>query len=440
MKERRDLTDLIDSLEDSRAGDEMYALIAELYPFCRSITGDGVRNTLKAVRERIPIEIYEVPTGTPVFDWTVPKEWNIRDAYIRAPDGRKIADFQTSNLHIVSYSVPVHRFVPLVELKAHLHTIPEHPDWVPYRTSYYRENWGFCISHRQFLELEDGDYEVYIDSSLREGSLTYAEAVLPGRSDAEVLIFSHICHPSLCNDNLSGIGVATFLALYLARCQTRYTYRFVFAPATIGSITWLSRNERSLHMIRHGLVISVVGDPGHFRYKKTYQGDAEIDRAVRRTLVDLGVQFEVLEFEPWGYDERQFNSPGIRLPVGRLTRSPNGGYAEYHTSADDLNLVRPEYLAGSLRAYLSIMNTLEANMCYRNEFPKGEPQLGRRGLYRTTGGQQSIEQSQLAMLWVLNMSDGEHSLLDIAERGDLCFRDIQAAADALEAHGVLAAC
>lgn len=427
----------LDAFDHRQAGAEIYALVERLYPLCRSITGDGLRETLRALQELIPLSLHEVPSGSPVFDWTVPKEWNVRDAYIKDPEGRKVVDFRAHNLHLVSYSVPMQRKMPLSELKEHLHSLPEHPDWIPYRTSYYNEAWGFCLAHNRLLALRDGDYEVCIDTTLSEGALTYGEALLPGESDDEVLIFAHACHPSLCNDNLSGIGLAVFLARFLAPLELRYSYRFVFAPATIGSITWLSRNEAILPKIRHGLVASVLGDPGNFHYKRTYDGNAEIDRAVVRSLGDLGLPFEVRDFEPWGYDERQFNSPGLRLPVGRLTRSPNGEYAEYHTSADDLDLVRPECLGESLKAYLSVINVLEGNKTYRNLAPKGEPQLGRRGLYRKLGGQQTIALNQLAMLWVLNCSDGQQSLLDIAERANLPFRELQAVAETLEASGLL---
>lgn len=431
------LTDYIDALDFDRAGTEMHALVTKLYPICRSITGDGVRQTLRLLQEQIALDVTEVTTGTRVFDWTIPKEWNVREAFIKGPDGRKVVDFADSNLHLVSYSVPLRATLSLDELKPHLHSLPEHPDWVPYRTSYYNEDWGFCLSHNQFTALEDGRYEVVIDSTLTEGALTYGEVFLPGRSDDEVLIFAHICHPSLCNDNLSGISLATQLASHLGRLDLRYSYRFLFAPATIGSIAWLSLNEARLPRVRHGLVASVLGDPGKFHYKKTYSGNAEIDRAVVRSLADLDLPFEVRDFEPWGYDERQFNAPGLRLPVGRLTRSPNGEYDAYHTSADDLSLVRAECLGESLKAYLGVINTLEANRTYLNLSPKGEPQLGRRGLYRSLGGLQTIAQSQLAMLWVLNCSDGQNSLLDIAERADLPFRDLQAIADLLVSKGLL---
>jgi aminopeptidase-like protein len=426
------------SFDDSDIGPAIYALIERLFPICRSITGDGVRRTLDILGEHIALERHEVPTGTPVFDWIVPPEWNIRDAYIKGPDGRKIVDFRKSNLHVVSYSTPVRARLSLAELLPHLHSLPEHPDWIPYRTAYYNPDWGFCLAHRQRESLTEGEYEVVIDSELKDGALSYAECRVPGARDDEVLVFAHICHPSLCNDNLSGIGIAVQLAKFLASAPRVYSYRFVFAPATIGSITWLSRNESRLGKVKHGLVAAVLGDPGMLHYKKSRQGDAEIDRAVQCALRDRGTGFKVLEFSPWGYDERQFGSPGIALPVGRLTRTPNGCYPEYHSSADDLSLVRPEFLADSFRAYVEVFAILERNRCYRNLSPKGEPQLGRRGLYRKTGGQQDIPDRELALLWVLNQSDGGPSLLDIAERSGLAFASVAAAARDLEAAGLLA--
>jgi aminopeptidase-like protein len=410
-------------------------LIAAAYPICRSITGDGVRRTLAMIRERIPLEIREVPSGTPVFDWTVPKEWNIRDAWIKDPSGKKIVDFQDCNLHVLNYSVPVHEKLPLAELKKHLFSLPDQPDLIPYRTSYYKEAWGFCLSHRALESLPDGEYEVLIDSTLRDGSLTYGECLLPGDSEREVLLSTHVCHPSLCNDNLSGIAVMTELARALqARLRRRYSYRFLFIPGTIGSITWLALNEVK---IDHGLVAANLGDPGKFHYKKSRQGNAEIDRAVLAVLKASGEPFGVEEFVPFGYDERQYCSPGFNLAVGSLTRTPYGRYPEYHTSADNLDFVRPEALEGSLRAYLAVMDVLEGNRRYRNLNPRCEPQLGRRGLYRAIGGDESGRARELALLWVLNLSDGEHDLLGVAERSGLSFAAIREAADALLEVGLL---
>jgi aminopeptidase-like protein len=409
--------------------------ISEAYPICRSITGDGVRRTLAMIRERIPLEIREVPTGTQVFDWTVPKEWNIRDAWIKDPSGRKVVDFQDCNLHVLNYSVPIHERLPLAELKRHLFTLPDKPDLIPYRTSYYKEAWGFCLRHRTLQELPDGEYEVLIDSTLADGSLTYGECLLPGDSEREVFLSTHVCHPSLCNDNLSGIAVMTELARALqARPRRRYSYRFLFIPGTIGSITWLALNEVQ---VDHGLVAANLGDPGTFHYKKSRRGNAEIDRAVLSVLRSSGEPFGMEEFVPFGYDERQYCSPGFNLAVGSLTRTPYGRYPEYHTSADNLDFIRPEALEGSLRTYLAVMDVLEGNRRYRNLNPKCEPQLGRRGLYRTIGGDESGRARELALLWVLNLSDGEHELLDIAERSGMSFAAIREAADALLEVGLL---
>ncbi|RPH52889.1 DUF4910 domain-containing protein, partial [bacterium] len=370
------------------------------------------------------------PSGTPVFDWTVPREWNIRDAWIKDPAGRKVVDFKACNLHVLNYSVPVHKRLPLEELKKHLFTLPDKPDLIPYRTSYYREAWGFCLSHRAMLALPEGEYEVFIDATLQDGFLTYGELFLPGESEREVLLSTHVCHPSLCNDNLSGIAVMTWLARALADRPRRHSYRFLFIPGTIGSITWLARNEERTNRIAHGLVAANLG-VGAFHYKKSRRGNAEIDRAVLHVLRASGAEFGVEDFVPFGYDERQYCSPGFDLAVGSLTRTPWGRYPEYHTSADNLDLVGPEALAGSLATYLRVVEILEGDRRYLNLNPKCEPQLGRRGLYRTIGGDDAGRSRELALLWVLNLSDGRHGLLDIAERSGLPFEAVRAAADAL---------
>ena len=415
----------------------MYQLIERLYPICRSITGDGVRETLGILGEFIPLETFEVPTGTAVFDWVVPREWNIRDAFIRDMLGNRVVDFRQSNLHVVNYSVPVKGKMALEDLKDHLFTLPENPDWIPYRTSYYNESWGFCLSHNTLQALTDSEYEVCIDSTLTDGHLTYGECYLEGSSTDEILIFTHTCHPSLCNDNLSGIAVAAHLANYLNGKSTRYSFRFVFAPGTIGSITWLHQNQNRLEKIRHGLIVARVGDPGPQTYKCSRMGDAEIDRAAAHILERGGEEANILEFSPYGYDERQFGSPGINLPVGRLTRSPNSAYPEYHTSADNLALVSADRLADSFEACLKIIDVLERNRCYTNTSPQCEPQLGKRGLYRKAGGQKDIGGREFALLWVLNQSDGEHSLLDIAQRSGIRFDAIADAADELREAGLL---
>jgi len=425
-----------DQNDGAEAGRELYRFAAELYPIFRSITGEGIRETLRMVQGKIPLRLTEVPTGTAVLDWTVPKEWNIRDAYIKDAEGNKVVDFKKCNLHVLNYSTPVHASLPLSELKAHLATLPDHPDWIPYRTSYYKESWGFCLSHNQMLALRDGDYEVCIDSTLEDGNLTYGECYLPGRSAEEVLISSHACHPSLANDNLSGIVVAAALAKLLIGRELRYSYRFVFAPGTIGAITWLAKNREAAGRIRHGLVLTGIGNADAFHYKKSRRGNAQVDRAAAHVLRHNSKSAEILEFSPYGYDERQYCSPGFDLPVGCLMRSVWGTFPEYHTSADNLEFIRPEQLAESLRVCAAIVDVLENNRRYRNLSPYGEPQLGKRGLYRSTGGQ-AIGDEINTQLWVLNLSDGQNSLLDIAERSVVPFAAILAAAERLEQAGLL---
>jgi aminopeptidase-like protein len=411
-------------------GAEIYSLISEMYPICRSITGGGTRETLRLIGKHIPLRIHEVPSGTEVFDWVVPKEWNIKDAYIKNASGERVVDFQQSNLHVVNYSIPVHKKLFLTELKSHLYTLPDHPDWIPYRTSYYKDDWGFCLTHHQLQALKDGEYEVVIDATLESGSLTYGEYYLKGQSTDEVLISTHICHPSLCNDNLSGIAVAAFLAEFLSRSQRRYSYRFLFIPATIGSITWLSRNESKVSSVKHGLVITLLGDPGPSTYKKSRTGNADIDRAAAHVLKHSGSDYAILEFHPYGYDERQFCSPGFNLPVGCLMRTPNGRFPEYHTSADNLSFVQPHYLADSFSKCLAILYVLEHNRVYLNKNSKCEPQLGKRGLYGMIGGAGGGIDT-MSLLWVLNLSDGSNSLLDIAEKSGLNFVMVKNAADLL---------
>jgi aminopeptidase-like protein len=422
-------------------GEDIYALAAEIYPICRSITGDGVRATLRALGRHIDIEVHEVPTGTRAFDWTVPREWNIRDAYVKDAAGRKVIDLARSNLHVMSYSTPVRARMSLAELRPHLHSLPQQPDLIPYRTSYYSEAWGFCIAHRQLEALEEGTYEVVIDSALKGGFLTYGEHLHRGETEDEVLLSAHICHPSLANDNCSGLALLTHLARRLAGRRTRYSYRFLFAPGSIGALAWLSRNEDRVHRIRHGLVLSCVGDGGAPTYKRSRRGNAEIDRAMAHVLKHLakrsGCRPAVVDFSPYGYDERQYCSPGFDLPVGLFQRSMFGTFPEYHTSADNLAFIAPEHLETSYRMVAEAIAVLEDDRTLRNTSPKGEPQLGRRGLYGAIGGDKDAAAGNMAMLWVLNLADGRHTLLDIAERADLPFATVRDAADALLRHGLL---
>ena len=430
------IADLQKAHDVDDVGLEMYRLVTELYPICRSITGHGLRETLRIIQKHIPLTLHEVPTGTQVFDWTVPKEWNITDAYVKNSRGERVIDFRKSNLHVVNYSVPVRTRMSLAELRPHLFALPDHPDWIPYRTSYYNETWGFCLTHKQLTTLGEDDYEVCIDATLEPGSLTYGEYHLPGESSDEVVISCHACHPSLANDNLSGIALAAFLAKHLSSAPRRYSYRFLFIPVTIGAITWLCINEARASRIKHGLILACVGAGDKFTYKRSRRGNAEIDRAVLSVLQHKGKTYDVLDFSPYGYDERQFCSPAFDLPVGCLMRTPHGRFPQYHTSADDLDFVQSTALAESLSTCVAVLSVLESNGTYVNETAKCEPQLGRRGLYRALGGQDA-DVGELAMLWVLNLSDGRHSLLDISDRSGCGFDAIKQAADALRDHHLL---
>jgi aminopeptidase-like protein len=426
--------------KDDSLGSSMLDLMAELYPICRSITGEGVRETLRVIQKCISLEVHEVPSGTKVFDWTVPPEWNVSDAYIMNREGKRIVDFKAHNLHLMSYSSPVRKKMPLAELRPHLFTLPDHPEWIPYRTSYYQENWGFCLRHADLERLPDDEYDVVINSSLQSGSLTYGECYLPGEVSDEILISCHVCHPSLCNDNLSGITVAVKLAETMASCPRRYSYRFLFIPGTIGSITWLAQNEERVSRIKHGLVLTGVGDAGNITYKKSRQGNADIDRAMAHVLKHSGRPYAMIDFFPYGYDERQYCSPAFNLPIGCFMRTPHGKYPEYHSSADNLDFVTTESLVDSYGRCREVCELLEGNRIYLNQNPKCEPQLGRRGLYRSVAGQQERQTKEMAMLWILNGSEGCTTLLDIAERADLPFRDVYTAAMELERVGLLREC
>jgi aminopeptidase-like protein len=411
----------------------MHALVRRLYPICRSITGDGVRATLDIIGEHLPLTVHEVPTGTEVLDWTVPQEWNIRDAYIADATGRRVVDFGEHALHVVGYSVPVHETMPLSRLREHLHTLPDQPALIPYRTSYYAPAWGFCLAQDTLDAMPEGDYEVRIDSTLADGHLTYAEHVVRGQVTDEVIVSCHVCHPALANDNMAAVAVAVELAKSLE--NPYYTYRFIFAPGTIGAITWLARNAARVEKVKHGVVLACAGDRGSLTYKQSRRGEAEIDRVLAHVL--RGRPHEIRDFTPYGYDERQYCSPGFDLGVGCLTRTPYAEYPEYHTSGDDPDLVSPESLVDTLAVLREAVAVLEVNRHYVNLSPYGEPQLGKRGLYDSLGGRSDAKQAQLAMLWVLSLSDGEHSLLDIAERADLPFDTVAAAAAALADAGLI---
>lgn len=420
------------------SGSALHALAARLYRIPRSLAGPGVRETLALLAEHAPIDRRELPSGTPVADWEVPREWVLRSARLTAPDGRVIADAALHNLHVLNYSAGFRGRLALPELRPHLFSLPDRPDAIPYRTSYWRESWGFCLPHRVVESLPEGEYEVEIDAEHVDGAMSWGEACLAGERADEVLLSTHLCHPQMANDNLSGLVVMTALAAELAaRPRRRLSYRFLFAPGTIGAIAWLATNGEKLGAIRHGLVTAGLGDAGAFHYKKTRSGDAAIDSIAPRALRRAGFEVAVEEFVPFGYDERQYNAPGYRLPVGSLTRTPWGRYPEYHTSDDDLDFVRPENLEQSLAAFRAVVDELEAREVWVNRKPFGEPRLGRHGLYRAIGGDDAGRERELALLWVLNLADGDHDVEQIVERSRMPADRIREAIDALAAAGLI---
>jgi aminopeptidase-like protein len=406
---------------------DLHGLVRELFPINRSLTGAGVRETLAILARHVQLEVREVPSGTAVLDWQVPLEWNIRSATIRALDGRCLVDFADHNLHVVGYSKPIHKEVSRAELAEHVHTLPDQPELIPYRTGYFADDWGFCMPDNLWQTMQDEAYRIDIDSDLSPGSLTYGELFLPGELSDEVLITAHICHPSLANDNLSGIAVAVALAMRQARLPRRLGYRFLFIPATIGAITWLARNESELGKIRHGLVLTCIGDTGPFHFKQSRSG-APIDNAVAHILRHSGHPYEIVPFNPYGYDERQFCSPAFDLPMGCFMRSVHGTFPQYHTSADNPGFVKAQALNQSYEVLASLLDLLDANWMYARTDGRGEPQLGRRGLYRAIAGQKEAGgASQMDLLWLLNLADGKHNLLEMAERAGIPFGRLQKA-------------
>lgn len=399
----------------------MYRLAEELFPINRSITGDGVRKTLSILNEHVKnLDVFEVPSGTQVLDWVVPKEWSIVSGYILTPSGRKICDFNENNLHVVGYSIPVDDSVSLAELEKHLYSLPDQPDAIPYVTSYYAERWGFCISHKQRMLLEEGIYKVKIDSSLFDGSLTYGELIIKGETDKEVLISTYVCHPSMANNELSGPVVVTYLTKWLQSLQSRkYTYRIIFIPETIGSITYLSKNINQMQKnIIAGFNVSCVGDNRSYSYLPSRNGGTLSDKVAKHILKWIDPDYVAYSWSERGSDERQYCAPGVDLPIASIMRTKYGKYPEYHTSLDDLkNVVTPDGLEGGYEALRLSIEAIENN-CYPRVTVLGEPQLGKRGLYPTISTKNSASKTRL-LSDLITWSDGNHSLLEIAEKSNV---------------------
>lgn len=395
----------------------MYSLVKELFPICRSITGDGVRKTLRIIQREIPeLKIFEVPTGTKVFDWIVPKEWNIKGGYIETLEGKKVIDFADTNLHVMGYSLPIDKIVSREELLEMCYTIPEQPDYIPYVTSYYKERSGFCLSEKQKQALTEDTYHVVIDSTLENGSLTYGELLIPGNSKDEIFLSTYVCHPSMANNELSGPAVAVELAKYiLANKDRRYSYRIIFIPETIGSITYLSKNLDYMqkHVIA-GYNISCVGDNRTYSYVESPYADTLADRVAQNVLNFHYPEYKRYSFLHRGSDERQYCSPLVHLPLCAICRSKYEEYPEYHTSADNLNLVSPNGLYGAFEVYRKCIDLLESNYMYIVTTPC-EPQLGKRGLYPTLSRRGSINETR-SMTAFIAYADGKHDLVDISNR------------------------
>lgn len=443
-------------------------LLRRLFPICRSITGDGLRTTLNLLRQMTDFSLTEVPSGAVCYDWIVPDEWNVRDAYIADSKGRRVIDFKFNNVHLVNYSIPFEGTLTFDELVPHLHTLPDLPNAIPYRTTYYNHTWGFCLTHEQFQKLDKKEkYHVLVDATLAPGNLTYGEALLPGTlrepqggaSGQEYLISTYVCHPSLANDNLSGVVLWTLLLAEIRKRQLRHSYRFVIAPETIGALAYIARNEDTVRGLSGGLVATTVAGPGRFGYKSTWRGDSVIDRAVRLTFKELRLDYVEYPFEVNGSDERQYSSPGLRVPVGTICKDKYYEYPYYHTSLDNLDFISAENLVETLKLYLLAIEKLEQNRTYRSLNPIGEPILGKRGLYPQMGG--AIKQKAVsaefhaergyvvdagnilygneldAIRWVLFYADGQTPLLEVAEQTGLPMKQLHQVAEKLKATGLL---
>jgi aminopeptidase-like protein len=427
------------SSSDTRFASE---LLSELFPICRSITGDGVRESLAILDRKMKLNVQEIPSGTKVFDWTIPKEWNIRDAYIADPNGKRVVDFKKNNLHVMSYSTPVKLDLSFDQLQPHLYTLPNLPEAVPYRTSYFKEDWAFCLTQHQFDQINrDFNYEVVIDADLKDGNLTLADTKLSGSGDKKYLISAYCCHPSMANDNLSGLIVASLLYQKLEKKELRHNYLFVILPETIGAITYLSKHQDEMKNIDGGFVITTCGGPGPYGHKETYLGNHAVDRAIRLAFRDASQNLINYPFVPDGSDERQYSSPGFRIPVATITKDKYYEYPYYHTSLDNLDFVKGETLAKTANLYMEAINILEKNKMVSSLNPNCEAQLGRRGLYPATGGEinqsaannhnNQISNQVDIISWIMFMADGEHDLISIAERSGHNFKNVSEMADRL---------
>lgn len=417
--------------------------LKRLFPITRSITGDGNRKTLEILQEIIPLRIIEYPSGQNVYDWVIPKEWNIRDAWIKNSKGEKIVDFQKNNLHLVSYSIPVHKKLPFSELKKHLHYRKGLPEAIPYRTSYYEETWGFCVSYNDVKAhfREGEEYEVYIDSSLTNGSLSIGEILIQGKSPREYLISTYICHPSMANDNLSGMILTAFLAKELVKKELNFSYRIIFVPETIGAIAYCANHEDEIKRIDRGLLVACVGGSGRFGFKQSFDGDSFVNRAIRQTFEEVGIEYDVFPFDIHGSDERQYSSPAFRINMVTIFKSRYYDYTYYHTSLDNLDFVKPEYINEALNIYLKVINKLDKDITYVREEPHCEIMLSKRGLYPQTGGgllPGVASSDELdTILWLLFYCDGRHSLADIAEKTKLNLDEIYKISQILAKKGIL---
>ena len=421
-------------------GQDMHDLCRELFPICRSITGDGFRQSLSTLNKHIPtLKTIEVPSGTKCFDWEIPQEWDIRNAYIIAPDGKKFCDLKQSNLHVVNYSTPVNKTITLDELQEHLYSLPEQPNAIPYITSYYEQRWGFCITHEEREQLKKGKYKVFIDSDLKEGYLTYGELIILGETDEEVFLSTYLCHPSMANNELSGPVVTTFLAKWLVKLKRKkYTYRIVIVPETIGSITYLSRNYKKMKdKVVAGFNVTCIGDEGAYSYLPSRHGNTLSDKVALHVLKNLHPDFVTYSFLDRGSDERQYCSPGIDLPVCSIMRTKYGCYPEYHTSLDNLNLVTPVGLLGGYEVLRKSIECIEMNKTLRTKV-YCEPQLGKRGLYPTISTKSSGAKVR-DMMNFLAYSDGNLSILEIADRINVPMWELTETIEKLNEKGILEA-